>query len=819
MPSPARLLLAIPLLLPATLSAGTPDVSAFFDSQCMECHDAEMKKGGLDLDSLKWNPADHTNFDRWVKLFDRVERGEMPPAKKPRPEPAALTAFLKSLGTPLHEFDAKRQAESGRTVLRRLNRTEYENTLHDLLAIDTPLREILPEDTPLHGFDTVADGLRLSAMHLEKYLETADLALEDALRLTTKPPPIKGRFFLKDEKDVRKHLDTAVGFVRDKNSGQKHQHLLKELPDAVVFFNEGYPNADIKQIYLRVAGEYRIRASAYVHQSSGTHVGMRINAHRYSQGKRTLASFDLEPDKPREVEIVTRLGAGEVLQLEPFGSGFDAKGKNIYGIGAEAYQGVGVAFQWFEIEGPILHSWPPESVKRLVGDMPVTPREQNKWEKQDPKARAFDLAPADPKAACHTAITSLAQRAFRRPLEPGETDRFVKLSHAALDAGVRFEDALRIGLRAILTAPQFLLFEEKPGKLDEYALASRLSYFLWSSMPDDELLAAAAAKKLHDPATLHAQTERMLNSPKARAFVKNFTGQWLQLRNIDATTPDKKLYPEFDDILKFAMIGETEAFFTEMLQADLPVSNFIHSDFAMLNRRLADHYGVPGVQGEQFRKVSLPAESPRGGLLTQASVLKVTANGTVSSPVLRGAWVMKHLLGRPPQPPPPNVGSVEPDTRGATTIRELLDKHRNTESCMGCHSRMDPPGFALESFDVIGGWRDRYRSVGTGDWVKQTFRGRGIYEYKHGPKVDASGALPDGRTFTDITSYKKLLLADEPQLARCVTEKFLTYGTGAGIHFADRNSISAILQKAAPKQHGLRSLVHEVIQSPAFLNK
>jgi hypothetical protein len=416
-------------------------------------------------------------------------------------------------------------------------------------------------------------------------------------------------------------------------------------------------------------------------------------------------------------------------------------------------------------------------------------------------------------------ITSLARRAFRRPLESGEADRFVKLSHAALDSGVRFEDALRIGLRAVLTAPQFLLFEERPGRLDDYSLASRLSYFLWSSMPDDELLAAASAKKLHDPAALRAQTDRMLHSPKARAFVKNFTGQWLQLRNIDATTPDKKLYPEFDDILKFAMISETEAFFTELLQSDLPVSNFIHSDFAMLNRRLADHYGIPGVQGEQFRKVSLPADSPRGGLLTQASVLKVTANGTVSSPVLRGAWVMKHLLGRPPQPPPPNVGSVEPDTRGATTIRELLDKHRNTESCMGCHSRMDPPGFALESFDVIGGWRDRYRSVGTGDWVKKTFRGRGIYEYKLGPKVDASGALPDGRTFTDIASYKKLLLADEEQVARCITEKLLTYATGAGIHFADRETITAILQKAAPKQHGLRTLVHEVIQSPTFLSK
>ena len=820
MPSTARLLPFLTLLtLPWSASATPKDISPFLEAQCLDCHDSETKKGGLDLSALKWAPEDPASFERWVKVYDQVERGEMPPAKKPRPEAKSLAAFLSSLHGTLHTASAEAEAQTGRTVLRRLNRTEYENTLHDLLAIDTPLKEILPEDTPLHGFDTVADGLRLSATHLEKYLEAADAALDEALRLTNPPPQIKQRFYLKDEKNVREHLDTPVGTVRDKNSGSKHRHLLKELPDGIVFFNEGYPPADIRQLNVRVPGEYRIRASAYVYQPQGNHVAMRINAHRFSQGKRMLATFDLPPDKPREVEIRARLAAGEILQLEPYGTNYGPKGQSLYNVGVEGYEGNGIAFQWVEVEGPLEESWPPLSVQKLVGDMPVTPKEQNKWQKGDPRAKAFELAPTDPKAAAQTAITSFAQRAFRRPLEPGEADLFVKLTHEAMDRGTPFEEALRIGLRAVLTAPQFLMFDEQPGKLDDYALASRLSYFLWSTMPDEELLRAAAEKKLSSPATLRAQTERLLNSPKAAAFVQNFTGQWLELRNIDATTPDKQLYPEFDDLLKYGMVEETESFFTEMLRADLPVSTFIHSDFAMLNSRLAEHYGIPGVEGEQLRKVSLPANSPRGGLLTQASILKVTANGTVSSPVLRGAWVMKHLLGRPPQPPPPNVGSVEPDTRGATTIRELLDKHRNVESCMGCHSKMDPPGFALENFDVIGGWRERYRSIGTGDRPPGLLNGRNIHQYKLGPAVDASGTLPDGRQFAGIQDFKKLLLSDEEQVSRCVTEKLLTYGTGAGIQFADRDAITAILKKAEPQKHGLRTLVHEIVQSPVFQSK
>jgi len=324
---------------------------------------------------------------------------------------------------------------------------------------------------------------------------------------------------------------------------------------------------------------------------------------------------------------------------------------------------------------------------------------------------------------------------------------------------------------------------------------------------------------LTEPATLRAEVERMLQNEKSRGFVQNFTGQWLDLRNIDATTPDQKLYPEADELLKVSMVQESEAFFAELLQRDLSVNNVIHSDFAMLNSRLAAHYEIPGVDGEQLRKVALPSDSPRGGVLTQAAVLKVTANGTTTSPVLRGAWVLKRILGRPPSPPPPGVGSIEPDTRGATTVRDQLDKHRNSETCTGCHSRIDPPGFALECFDVIGGFRDRYRSQDKGQTtnVKNTLNRRQYV--KLGLPVDAKGEMADGRSFGNIREFKQLLLDDVDQVLTALTGKLVTYSTGAGIGFADRAAVADIVAKVKKQGSGLRTLVHEIVQSPIFQTK
>lgn len=343
-------------------------------------------------------------------------------------------------------------------------------------------------------------------------------------------------------------------------------------------------------------------------------------------------------------------------------------------------------------------------------------------------------------------------------------------------------------------------------------------------MPDDELLGLARRGELKKPDVLREQVERMLKHSKAKAFTENFTGQWLSLRDINSTTPDKALYPEFDEQLLWSSVRETHLFFDELLTNNLSVTNFVESDFAMINGRLAKHYGIPDVHGVAFRKVLLKPEYHRGGVLAQASVLKVTANGTSTSPVLRGVWVLDRILGRPVPPPPPNVPAVEPDIRGTRTIREQLAKHRATPNCAGCHAKIDPPGFALENYDVIGGWRDRYRVVAERkDWVNNRVgplaKYLAAYQYGLGREIDAGDTLPDGRHFADITEFKKLLLAQPNQIARCVTEKLVTYATGHPVGFGDHAAVDRILVEAKKSNYGLRSLVHEVVASELFRNK
>lgn len=815
-----RFLSALVICPFAAVAAPSANLAPFIEKHCVECHDGDVKKGGLDLSTLAWQPENRKNFDEWVRVYDRVAKGEMPPPKEKRPQADAQKGFLMSLQKPLHDFNAQQQAAMGRTVLRRLNRTEYENTVHDLLGIEAPLKHILPEDSIMHGFDTVAEGLRFSQLQMEKYLEAADAALDAAIVLTPKPEVLNKRFYYKDEAAIRKNLDTPLGTITDKNNpNSAHRIMFLEKPEALIMFTTADYLVGLKQCRLPSAGNYRIKLSGYAVQSDGQPLTLMIYSNNYKE-KRLLSVCDLPADKAREYEFVTRLAADEHIIVNAEGLGTDKKGKSLYNVGnAKEYTGAGVAMQWVEVEGPLIEAWPPKSVSLAMGEVSVNQLDEKQKKFRDGKRLGYEFAPADAEAAVRQGLTQFATRAFRRPLEPGEVDGYVKLAASTLAAKGTFENAMRVGLRALLASPQFLLFEERPGKLDDFALASRLSYFLWSSMPDGELLRLAAEKKLSQPNQLHAQIERMLKSAKAQAFTKNFVGQWLDMRGIDATSPDKRLYPEFNMYLQVSMVGETEAFFNEVLGKNLAVTNFIDSPFVMINRRLAEHYGIDGVDNEQFRRVSLPPESPRGGLLTQASVLKVTANGTVTSPVLRGAWVLKRLLGQPPAPPPANVGSIEPDTRGSTTIREQLAKHRSSETCATCHQNIDPPGFALESFDVIGGWREHYRSQEKGKSVQKKLNGQNIWQYKEGLPVDPSGELANGAKFAGIKDFKKLLLAEQDQVLTSLASKLIVYGTGAGIQFADRAAIESLVQKVKAEGGGLRSLVEAVIESPVFQSK
>ncbi len=734
-------------------------------------------------------------------MFDEVDGKLMPPPSEGRPGRAARGAFLESLRDGLRDANLARQQAEGRVVLRRLNRLEYENTLHDLLAIDIPLQHFLPEDASAHGFDNVAEGLRLSMLHMEQYLEAADAAISAALDLRRRPEGVKRRLRYHDEESVKDDL---------KKTGWK-SFLVR--PDAVVIFSDNSPSV-LRQWIVRTRGRYRIRVSASAYQAAGRPAWLKLYATNFKV-QRLLGYFDLPADAPREVEVVADLEEGELLNLSPFDTDYDDKGRGIYGIGSETYKGRGVAVNWVDVEGPLLETWPPPSVNRLFGTIEVKPVERPGSDRRGP---AFTIAPDDPKSAAETVLRDFASRAFRRPVTADDVERYVQLARRGLDDGLSFDTALRVAFRAVIASPRFLFLDEPTGPLDDWALACRLSYFLWSTQPDDELRDLAARGELREPEALRGQVERMLNSPRAGAFIENFVGQWLELRQIDFTRPDRKLYPEYDDILKASMVGETHAFFAQMLRDDLPLANLIHSDFLMLNRCIAEHYGIGGVTGEEFRRVPLPAGCHRGGVLTQASVLKVTANGTVSSPVMRGAWVMKRLLGEPPPPPPADVPAFEPDTRGATTVREQLAKHRNQAVCASCHARIDPPGFALENFDVIGGWRDRYRAE-KGDPSRTIFRGRGVWEYRVGPPVDASGALADGQAFRDIDEFKQLLMHREGQVARNLTQNLLTYATGAGVQFADREVVESILSRLETKGGGLRTLIHEIVESRLFQNK
>ena len=492
----------------------------------------------------------------------------------------------------------------------------------------------------------------------------------------------------------------------------------------------------------------------------------------------------------------------------------------------------GVVFRWMEVEGPIYDQWPTAGHKLLFGDLPMVAKkadaktlrragETNRFgDRQFAPPPGVELVSKKPMQDAEPLLREFLRHAYRRPTTEADVKRFLPVVQSALQKGNNFTDAMIASYTAVLCSPEFVYLEEKPGPLNDHALASRLAFFLWNSAPDDELRALAARGELRRSDTLRAQTERLLNSPKSRQFTDAFLDYWLDLRRINATSPDAELYSDYylDDLIVESALEETQQFFAELLRGDLPARNLVASDFAMLNEKLAAHYGLPKVDGVALKKTSLPKDSVRGGLLTQAAVLKVTANGTTTSPVLRGAWIMERILGQKPPPPPPSVPAVEPDIRGAVTIRQQLDKHRNLEACAACHTKIDPAGFALESFDVLGGWRERYRAEG-GTPEKGLAKSGQKFAFHYALPVDASGELPDGRKFRDVREFKQLLLDDEKLIARNLARQLAVYASGAPVRFSDRAAIEEMLQRASSSHYGVRSLVHELVQSELFRSK
>ena len=741
----------------------------FLRKHCFECHAEGARKGGLDFDQLPANLADPDVHRRWVAIHDRVRSGEMPPAKAPRPASDEIGGFLRPLAQSLSAADLARP----RGVLRRLNRVEYENTVRRLLDVSAELQELLPRDTPSHGFDNLGDALASCSELIESYLVAADAALDAAFGPEKEPERIRLRFPL--SQDVEREIGK----------------LFQKKDDGVAMLCRGNCPSAVRSFRPKHAGTYRIRIHARsLHAEPRAALTVHAGDVITHRGKwHRVGTFDLLPDRMTAIEFEDRFQPYDTFQPTACAMAVQVREAVMPPV-------AGIVVGDIEIEGP-LEAWPPPSRIRLLG--------------------GADLARGTIDDA-RAIFSRLLPEAFRRGTSSREVEPFVALTRDALERGRTFKQALRIGLKAILCAPEFLFVEAPSRSNAEFALAARLSGFLWRSMPDDALRRRAVAGDLGRADTLRAETERMLQNPQAAEFAKNFVGQWLRLREIEATEPDHLLYPEFDELLKVSMVEETERFFREVLEKDLSLASFLDSDWTFLNERLARHYGIDGVTGETFRKVALPPGSVRGGVLTQASVLKVTANGTNTSPVGRGVWVLDNILGKPTPPPPPGVPAIEPDIRGATTLREQLAKHRNVDGCAVCHRRIDPPGFALESFDVIGGWREWYRTSGKGENVERYADAHASVRvrYHRGKPVDATGRTPEGRDFADIREFKKLLLEDKDAFARCLTEKLLTVALGRATGFSDRPAVEAIVASVRAKGYGFRTLLHEIVQSETF---
>ena len=737
----------------------------------------------------------------------------MPPDGEKPLTPEERQAVAKWVQGELTDWLAIVQQKEGRSKLRRLSRTEYANTIQDLFGIRPAVIRNLPNDGRVDGYDKVSSALPMSAAGAAGILKITDDVLGRMLKRTgPKKTDWTSRLFAAPSEQSQGHIleladGTKVSFNTDTTSGPLRPKT-----------NDGkstYPRG------AQVSGVHRLRLSVYAYQTDkplafGIWAG---HTGAYPQLIELVKVLEAPPGKATvlETEIYLRTredndlaAVSDHFRLIPFGLGVQVPKNTL----ASKCKGPGLAVQWVDVEEPEL---PLPGDRWLCADIPA--KLLVKLQLGGPPATLKSLPKGTREEfldAMRTTFKRIGPRFFRRDLTDSEAKEILDNIGRDIDAGGQLGTAFLEEVAALMTAPDFLCVIEQPGKLNDYALASRLAYFLWNSTPDDKLLDVARQGRLTDSKMLREQTERMLNDPKSHRFVNDFVNQWLGLRGIDDTTPDKDLYPEYDDLLKISSVMETQASFRRILDKNLSVRDFVAARWALVNERLARHYGLPAVTGFALREVKLPEDSPFGGIWTQPATMKVTANGTLTSPVKRGVWVAERLLGTPIPPPPPNIEPVDPDTRGAKTLREQLALHSSQGSCKACHAKFDPYGFALESFDVTGAFRTKYRMVNPDLAKKQPAQTK---KRKEGLPVDCTGTTPDGQAFAGVQQLRQMLAKNPEQLARGVTRHLITYATGASATRLDQHAIDGIAKNAAADDFGLRSLIHGVIQSEHFRSK
>ena len=714
---------------------------------CALCHNDRMSSGGLDIGAFLKPESVAQYRGGWETILEKLRGGEMPPKGIPRPPEAQIQALIHYIEAEFDKDDRNTQADPGHVTAHRLNRSEYTNTIRDLLAVDFQARKDFPTDDSGYGFDNIADVLTISPVLMEKYLNAAEDIAARAMGADPLPKhPLEAQYHVKDKTIRRTDLSTIEAAHRVEWDGEY----------IVRFGMPGERTADAKPVTLGFWMDGALLKTLPVETKPSK-----------------LVYFD----PYSEAEVRVYLPAGDHV----FRAGF---------IDDDFVKTV-----------PEKDAYNSKKNKFLSSIVFVGPFASNVE-----RASRRKILICDPKsgAACVEKIVSaLAQRAYRRPVTRGEAASLVKFVTLARSQGQTTEQGIELAVAAMLVSPQFLFrIERDPRPTDprdvhrisDFELASRLSYFLWSSMPDGELFGLAAAGKLHEPAVLDAQVKRMLADPRSAALAENFAGQWLEIRNLDVVQPDPKKFPEWGPELRDAMKTETRMFFEYVLRENRPLSDFIDARYTFLNRRLAKHYGIAGVTGPAFRRVEL-ADGQRGGILSQASVLTVSSYPTRTSVVLRGKYVLNNILGSEIPPPPPDVPALDESAVGTLmSLRQQMEKHRADPLCSSCHNKMDPLGFGLENYNAIGQWR--------------TTDGKF--------PVDASGTLPNGKAFATPEEMRALLLSNLPQFARCLSEKLLTYALGRGLQSYDRRTVDGINRSLVASGYHFQSLIFEIVHSAPF---
>jgi mono/diheme cytochrome c family protein len=719
---------------------------------CAKCHSGAKPKGDLDLTKYGDTASVLAARDKWEAVLEAVEAGEMPPkGKSPRPEKDESAAVVAWLQSQLTSADCAANNDPGRVTLRRLNRAEYNNTIKDLTDVDVRPADDFPSDDVGYGFDNIGDVLSIPPILFEKYMAAADQVATAAIIL--------------DDPDRGKLTAFKATDLLDTEGSTKHDNgrILTSTGEIPIPYE------------TKADGDYYIVVKAFGDQAGKEPVKMELRL----DGK-AVKTFDVPQteNEPGRFEIKTPLKAGKRTVAVAFLNDF-------YEPPADR----NLIIERVDVQGPAEAEVKnlPRSHRQVLGT-------RKEGQSDDDYARAI--------------FQRFATRAFRRTASQEEIDRLMAIYTLARKEGEKFERGIQLGVQATLTSPYFLFKVEydrnsrdkKPVAITDYELATRLSYFLWSSMPDDRLLELARDGKLKDDAVLEDQVRRMLLSRKSRAMVENFAGQWLQLRNLKNAQPDKERFPDFDESLRASMLKETELFFKAIKDEDRSILDFIDADFTFLNRRLARFYRIKNFKADRldnFVKTPLTDvdRDRRGGILTQASVLTVTSNPTRTSPVKRGKYILEQILNAPPPPPPPDVPELKDAGVDLTaTLRKRMEQHRADPNCAVCHAKLDPLGFGLENYDAVGAWREKEGEA----------------------TIDASGTLPSGQSFSGAKELKAILKGRSAEFSRCLSEKLMTYGLGRGLDYYDRCAIDKIVAAAEKDGHKFSRVIVEIVKSDAF---